>query len=175
MESIPRPDPSEYGPYYRRYVDLVPDGDVLETLTDQLEEVAALVGLKDGEARRPYAPGKWSIKEVVGHLVDSERIFAYRALRIARGDQTPLAGYEQDDYVRTGGFDERLLADVLGDHRVVRIGTVALFRSFDAVAIERRGTANNNPITVRALAWIIAGHERHHLAAIREKYLRRSD
>jgi hypothetical protein len=175
METIPRPDPSEYGAYYRRYVDLVPDGDVLDTLTDQLEELATLVGLKEEEARFRYAPGKWSIKEIIGHLVDSERIFAYRALRIGRGDQTPLAGYEQDDYVKAGGFDERPLGSLLDDHRLVRTGTVALFRSFDADAIERRGTANNNPITVRALAWIIAGHERHHLGVIQEKYLPRPD
>src|SRR3990170_6999531 len=102
-----RPDPAEYAAYYHRYVSLVPDGDIVALLAGQIGDTVTLVGgLSDEKARRPYAPGKWSVKQVVGHLIDSERVFAYRAMRIARGDRTPLAGFEQDDYVREGGFDD---------------------------------------------------------------------
>jgi hypothetical protein len=124
----------------------------------------------DGDLR--YAPDKWSLKEVLGHINDTERIMAYRALRIARGDATPLAGFEQDDYVRNGPFSDRSLADLIEDYIAVRRATITLFRNLDEAAFARRGVANKNDVTVRALAYIIAGHELHHRRIIEEKYLK---
>ena len=120
-----------------------------------------------------YASGKWSIKEVVGHMCDTERIMAYRALRIARGDQTPLPGFEQDDYVRAAGFDSISMSDLTEEFRLIREATLPLLRGFDEQALERRGTANKVSISVLALAYIIAGHERHHVSILRSRYLRK--
>ncbi len=174
MPAIERPSPSEYAEYYRKYVDLVPNGDLIDILTDQFDETALLLGpLTDEEACRPYAPGKWSVKEVVGHVTDTERIFTYRALRIARGDRTPLAGYDQDAYVKAGGFNDRSLVGLLAELRLARHSSVGLFKELPPAALARTGVANNNPVSVRALAWIIAGHERHHVKIIRERYLPR--
>jgi uncharacterized damage-inducible protein DinB len=167
-----RPDKSEYLPYYEKYVALVPAGDIIETLRRQSGDTLALLGSLD-EARAGYAyePGKWSIKGVVGHVIDTERIFAYRALRFARGDQTPLPGYDQDEYGRAANFDARTLADLTDEFQSVRAATVALLRGLDGEAWQRRGTANNAEVTVRALAHIIAGHELHHMQVLRERYL----
>jgi hypothetical protein len=169
---IPRPAADEYAPYYGRYIDRVPDGDLCATLEAQLAETLTLVrSLPEARGAFRYAPGKWSIKGVVGHVIDTERIMSYRALRIGRGDATPLPGFEQNDYVPTGHFDQRTLADLCVELAAVRAATVHLFRHFDPVALARRGTASGNPVTTRALAYIIAGHERHHRAILQEKYL----
>lgn len=170
MPTIDRPDPSEYGAYYRKYVDLVPDGDILHLLQDQIEPTLALVGLKDEETAARYAPGKWNIREILGHLMDTERIFTHRALRIGRGDRTPLPGYEQDDYVKTGGFCDRPFTSLLDEFHLVRRATVTLYTVFPQEAIARTGIANDNPLSVRAIAWIIAGHERHHMKIVGEQY-----
>src|SRR5579862_467614 len=169
--ALVRPEPGEYAPFYETYVSKVQGGDVLSQLESQRLQTAQLFAAsteRDGNFR--YAPGKWSIKEVVGHLSDSERIFAYRALRIARGDQTPLSGFEQDDYVRGGGFNERALASLVEEFADVRSASVALFRSLGAEAWLRRGTANKNEVSVRALAFITAGHELHHRRILEERY-----
>ncbi|HKG91331.1 MAG TPA: DinB family protein [Gemmatimonadaceae bacterium] len=167
-----RPSESEYLPYYHKYVTLVPEGDIVGLLAQQVGETLGLLrGVSEERGMRRYAEGKWSIKEVAGHMADTERIFAYRALRIARADRTPLPGYEQDDYVRAANFDQRPLADLTDELAQVRRATVALFRGFDAEAWTRTGTANNAEVSVRALAYIIAGHERHHLDVLRTKYL----
>jgi len=171
MPIIDRPDPSEYGSYYRRYVDLVPDGDILEALRDQIEPALALVGLKEEETLHRPEPGKWNLRQIFGHLIDTERIFVYRALRIGRGDRTALPGYDQDAFVNMAGFDDRPLASLLDEFHLVRLSTVAMFEGFPQEAIARAGVANDNPISVRAIAWIIAGHERHHMTIIKEKYL----
>jgi hypothetical protein len=167
-----RPASDEYAPYYSRYIEGVPDGEILVLLRDQLAETEALLrefrGAREGHR---YAPGKWSVKEVAGHIADTERIFAYRALRFARGDRTPLPGYEQDDFVRGGNFDARALPEIAGELRSVRMATITLFAGLSTDALHRRGPANNVEFSVRALAWIIAGHERHHAKIIREKYL----
>ena len=166
------PDAAEYGAFYAGYVARVPAGDVLRTLETQLAETVAVVE-SFGEARagHRYAPGKWSVKEVVGHLADTERVFAYRAMRIARGDATPLPGFDENLFVAHAGFDRRPLADLLADLRLVRQNSVALFRGLDDEALARRGTASDKPLTPRAAAYITAGHERHHLAVLRERYL----
>jgi hypothetical protein len=167
-----RPDADEYAPYYGRYIDLVPDGDLLKLLSEQINNtVAVLRGISEKQSLTRYAPGKWSIKEVIGHVIDTERIMCYRALRIGRADTTPLPGFEQDDYVRAANFDALTFADLVSELQIVRNASVALFRSLDENAIGRRGTANNFSVTVRGLAYIIAGHERHHLNILQSKYL----
>ncbi|MDZ7362375.1 MAG: DinB family protein [candidate division KSB1 bacterium] len=170
--TISRPEPTEYAPYYGKYIELVPAGDLIDALIQQMNDMLALLrGLSEAQAETRYEPGKWSIKEVLGHLIDTERVMSYRALRIARADETPLPGFEQDDYVRAANFDARSLPNLLEEYLGVRGATVALFRNFDAATIARGGTANNVPVTVRALAYIIAGHERHHVQVLRTKYL----
>jgi uncharacterized damage-inducible protein DinB len=169
---IPRPDASEHLPYYGKYVDRVPDGDLLQTMRTQLDETLALVrGLPEERGGHRYAPGKWSIREVLSHVIDAERIFAYRALRIGRGDATPLASFDENAYAAASNADARTLADLAEELAHVRLGNLALFRSLDDEALARRGTASGGEVSVRALAWIIAGHERHHVALLRERYL----
>jgi uncharacterized damage-inducible protein DinB len=169
--SIARPQPGEYAPYYDRYIALVNGEDILATLDQQRRETMLLLcgrDEQDGDFR--YAPGKWSVKEVLGHVCDSERIFAYRALRISRADPNPIEGFEQDDYVRNGPFALRPLSDLVEDFIAVRRATLSLLRNLDEAAWSRRGVANKNEVTVRALAYIIAGHELHHRGILEERY-----
>lgn len=167
-----KPDPTEHAPYYARYVDLVPTGDILALLESQITETAEMLsGLSDKEADFRYAEGKWSIKQIVGHLADTERVFGYRALRFARADTTPLPGFEQDDFVRAAGFDRRTLIDLLAEFEAVRLASVRLFRSLDDEALARRGTASGCEFRVRAIPFIVAGHERHHVGVIAQRYL----
>ena len=171
-----RPQPGEYAPYYERYISLVPGNDVLAALAALEEQRRQMLLLLSGRAEADgdlrYEPEKWSVKEVLGHINDTERVMSYRALRIARGDQTPLAGFEQDDYVRNGPFARCTLADLIEDYIAVRRSTITLFRNLDEVAWTRRGVANKNDVTVRALAFIIAGHELHHRRIIEQRYLK---
>ena len=167
-----RPRASEYAPYYERYISLVPEGDIVGTLDRQLEETLALIkGIPETRGDFRYAEGKWSIKELIGHVIDSERVFAYRALRFGRGDVTPLSGFEQDDFVRGADFNKRSLSDLAGEYEHVRRATISLFASLDESAWDRRGTANNNEVSVRGLAFITAGHERHHVEILKARYL----
>lgn len=169
---ITRPATDEYAPYYGTYIGKVPDGDVRALLSSQLVETLALIrSIPESRGGHRYAPDKWSIREVLGHIVDSERIFSYRALRIGRGDATPLPGFEQNDYVPMGGFDARTLSDLADELAAVRQATTLLFAHFDRAALERRGTASGNPVSVRALAYIITGHERHHVGILKTRYL----
>ncbi len=166
-----RPAAEEHVPYFSRYIDRVPGPDPLAALASQVEETTRLL-LAAGEARGGYryAPDKWTVREVVGHVTDAERVFAYRALRFGRGDTTPLPGFDENVYVPRGNFERRTLADVVAEFRLVRAATLALFRGFDDEAWGRRGVASENPVSVRALAWIAAGHELHHVAVPRERY-----
>ena len=169
--ALASPAETEHAPYYARYVASVAPGQAMYEMAAQLDAMRALLGhLSDDEARARYEPGKWSIKESLGHVVDTERVFAYRALRIARGDQTPLPGFDQDAFMEHAGFDERPLASLLEEWDVVRRSTLALFRSLPAEAFERRGTASDASVTVRALAYIIVGHVSHHLEILRTRY-----
>jgi hypothetical protein len=169
-----RPADSEYNTYYQPYVSEVPDGDLLTTLESQRDSTAAiLAGITDANAGFRYAEGKWSIREVVGHVADAERVFAYRALRFARADATPLPGFDENAWMPSAGFDARPLGDVAAELRTVRESTLSLFRSFTPEAWLRTGSASGHPITARALAWIIAGHERHHLRVLTERYFPR--
>jgi len=166
------PEEREYNPYYQRYVSLVPQGDIVQTLESQWNQTRALLAsIPEERGTYRYEPGKWSIKEVLGHLIDAERIFSYRALRIARGDATPLPGFEQDDYVRTGHFDSLSLSSLIEELSAVRRATVLMLRHLQPEAWTRMGTASTYPVSVRAIAWIIAGHELHHRAVLKERYL----
>jgi uncharacterized damage-inducible protein DinB len=171
--TIARPDPSEYVPYFATYVDKVPPGDVMTLLGKQVEEtVTVLKRLSEEQALFRYAPGKWSIKQVVGHIGDTERIFVYRALCFARGDKQALPGFEENLYVEGARFDDRTLSDHLAELRAVRAATVRFFAALNAEELMRTGVANQKKYSVRAIPFIIAGHERHHLAIIRERYLK---
>jgi len=166
-----RPATGEHLPYFSRYIDLVPDGPIVETLRSQISETMAMLAKAPETAEEyRYQEGKWSVKEVVGHLCDSERIFACRALRFGRGDATPLPGFDSGSYVPVGGFGARRLKQIAEELRAVREATIRLFEGMDSAALLRTGEASGNVISVRALAWIIAGHERHHAAILKERY-----
>jgi hypothetical protein len=168
---ISRPQPDESIPYYHRYIAKVGDQNLGDQLKEQLHEVEQLFeNVTDRDALARYAEGKWSIKEVLGHLCDVERIFTYRLLRIGRGDQTPLPGFDENAYVPAGGFDERPLPMLLTEFRAVRLSTIALIEGLPAEAWGHWGEANQAPITARALAYIIVGHVAHHLGVLRDRY-----
>ena len=166
------PENSEYMPYYAKYVALVRGDDLTRVLGEQIgESLATLRGISEQKALHRYEPGKWSIKEILGHLIDSERIFNYRALRFARNDQTPLSGFDQDPYVSAAGFDARPWTELTDEFEHVRRSTMSFFRGLTPEAALRSGVANNAQVTVRALGYIIAGHEKHHVQVIRDRYL----
>jgi hypothetical protein len=167
-----KPDGTEYAPYYGKYVSLVPEGDVVETLARQSGETLALLrSIPESRAGHAYEPGKWSIRQLVGHVIDAERIFAYRALAIARGDRASLPGMDQDEYMEHAGFDGRTLESLCEEFEHVRRANVLMLRGLDAEAWARRGVASDNEVTVLALAHIIAGHELHHVNVLRARYL----
>ena len=167
-----QPDANEYAPYYGKYISLVPAGDVVATLSRQLDETLSLLrGLSEEQADSRYAPGKWSIKEVVGHVLDAERIFGHRAFRFARNDQQPLPGFEQDGYVLAANFSHRRLNELAAEFEHLRRANLYLLGSLDEEAWLRRGVASDNEVSVRALAYIMAGHEAHHMRIVRERYL----
>jgi DinB superfamily len=170
---VERPPSTEYAPPFERYVSRVAEIDVLGAMARQHEELtAALAGVRGEAAERyRYAEGKWSIREVVGHVIDSERVFGYRAVCIARGESTPLPGFDENAYVANASFDEHPLAALLEELGHVRSGHLAFFNHLSPEAWRRTGISNANPISVRALAFIIVGHPRHHLAVLRERYL----
>jgi hypothetical protein len=168
---LPRPAPGEFAPYYGRYIEPVPGDDAMPHLRRQLEaSLSVLARLDDAAALHRYAPAKWSVKQVVGHVADAERVFAYRALRFARADRTPLPGFDENAWVPAGGFDARSWSGLLDEWRAVRAATIALFASFDAAALARVGNASTFDMSVRAIGWVIVGHERHHLNILRERY-----
>ena len=169
-----RPEKNEYAAYYETYVSLVEETDIVSVMENQLSEVRDLLaGISEEKSNFRYGEGKWSIKELLGHLIDGERIFAYRALRIARDDQTPIEGYEQDDYIKNAEFAKCSLADLGEEFTLVRKANVLMFRNLSETAWHRRGMANNKEISVRALAYISAGHEIYHVNILKERYLSR--
>jgi hypothetical protein len=168
---VPAPAADEYASFYAGYISHVRGSDVIAILEAQPGELRGLIeplSESDGAAR--YAEGKWSVKETLGHMADAERVMSYRLLRVARGDTTPLAGFEQDDYVASADSDVRTLESLLQELEAVRRASLALVRSLGSEAWERRGTANNTPVSARALAHIVAGHWAHHAAILRERY-----
>ncbi|HVZ39439.1 MAG TPA: DinB family protein [Candidatus Kapabacteria bacterium] len=170
---LQRPDPAEYASYYERYISQVAPGtNILDLLAAQSAETVALLGgIEESRGNRRYVPGKWSINEVVGHVIDTERVFAYRILRFSRNDATALEGFDQDQYVANADFDSASLEGLCAEFADVRRSTIALLRHLQPGAWLRCGIANGNKMSVRALAYIVAGHERHHMAILRERYL----
>jgi uncharacterized damage-inducible protein DinB len=167
-----RPESGEYAPYYDRYIAKVPDGDIVRHLESQIRDTASLMrGVPEARGGHRYAEGKWSIREVLGHLSDAERVFGYRAMRFARSDQTSLPGFDENAFVANSRFDARTLASLIDEYESVRGATVALLGGLDEDEWVRRGTANNNEMSVRALAWTVAGHELHHRALLQDRYL----
>lgn len=168
---VGKPPASEYASYYEQYISLVGD-DVLAAMESQHASTLSLLrGISEERGNFRYAEGKWSIKELVGHVIDGERIFVHRALRFARNDHTELPGFDQDTYVANSNYNNLRLSDITEEFEAVRRSTLAMFRNFDPSAWQRRGIANKNEISVRALAFIIAGHERHHMEILRTRYL----
>ncbi len=168
---MPRPKSGDYSPHYDTYVQLIHDDNVLKILEEQLS--SSLKFFKSVPAAKEnysYAEGKWSVKEVLGHIIDTERVFAYRALCFARGEEQPLPGFEQDDYMLAANFSKRKFSDLIEEFQKVREANILMFKGFDETAIDRRGIASGNPITVNALMFIIAGHEKHHVNILKSKY-----
>jgi hypothetical protein len=169
--SLPRPAADEAAPFYQGYIAKVSGENIGEQLVDQLAEVERLFGsLDDTAALARYAPDKWSIKEILGHLSDAERIFAYRLLRIARGDATPLPGFDENAYVPPACFEERPLRALSAEFRAVRLSTVALASGLPSASWSRVGQASGKAVSARALAYIVVGHVAHHLGVLRERY-----
>ncbi len=170
--AIKRPDATEYAPSYGQYVSLVAGADIIASLEQQLDETLALLkSVSKTMAAFRYQPDKWSAKQLIGHVIDTERVFSYRALRFARGDETELPGFEGDDYVNDASFDEPELDDLAAELEHVRRATISLFRHLGSKAWNRRGVASGNEVSVRALAYIIAGHELHHREILINRYL----
>lgn len=166
-----RPAPTEHAPYYSRYIDQVPDGDVLAALDAQVETTAA--ALRDLPAARAdfaYAPGKWTVRQVLGHVIDAERVMAYRALRFARADATPLPGFDENLFAVGAPHARVPIAELVAELGLVRRANLCFLGQLDAAEWGRGGTANDQPVTVRALAWVMAGHELHHRRILAERY-----
>lgn len=172
MNIITRPDANEYAPYHTQYIRQIHEDDVWPVLQGQAEELTTVfAGMADARGNYAYAPEKWTIKEVLGHVSDCERIFGYRMLRIARGDRTPIEGFEQDDYVKTSNANARTIGSLLEDIDLARRANIAMLAGLEDSALTRIGTASSKNVSVRALAYIAAGHVRHHLAILKERYL----
>lgn len=170
---LKRPLIEEYPEYTRSFINLVPEGEITDILASQSDDTYTLLSnLTEAEANYRYAEGKWSLSEVVGHLTDTERIMGYRLLRISRGDQTLLPGYSENDYVKEASFHLRSLTELLEDYKLVRRSTISLMKGIPQHAWGRKGSANGYEITARALPFMIAGHELHHMKIIKEKYLK---
>lgn len=167
-----RPATTDFASFYAGYVSLVEDtDDIVSVIEAQSSDTQKLLAtLDESRAGYRYADGKWTIREVIGHVADSERILGYRALAIARGETQRLPGFDEQDYVRNAAFDEWKLGDLAEQYALVRRSHIVLFRNLPTEAWERRGVANGSEVTVNALAWIIAGHERHHVKVLRERY-----
>jgi uncharacterized damage-inducible protein DinB len=170
---LKRPDLEEFPVYMRSYVQLIPEGDIIQILNGQIvstQEIFSAVTEKQAEYR--YAEGKWTLSEVLGHLTDTERIMNYRILRIARGDKSPLMGFDENEYVQEASFNERTIADLLEDYQNVRRATISLLKGMPQKSLQNKGNANGFEVTVETIAYMIAGHELHHIKIIQEKYLK---
>lgn len=167
-----RPEKDEYNEYYDRYVSLVNEPDIVAALENQLGEMREIFNeISEEKSAFAYSEGKWTIKELIGHLIDGERIFGYRALRISRGDETPIEGFEQDGYVENAAFNDYKFADLIEEFELVRRSNMLFFKHLKETDWTRTGTASDNPVSVRALAYIMVGHVRHHANILRDKYL----
>jgi len=167
-----RPSETEYAPEFAGYINQVNETEILPVLRSQMDDLDVLLeGVAAERETYRYAEGKWSIREIVGHLIDGERVFGFRAFCIARGEKQNLPGFDQEDYLLTAPYNNIELDDLLSELRLIRLGNIAMFRALDEEAWNRVGTANENQITVRAIAFGMAGHVRHHMNVLRERYL----
>ncbi|HOI29428.1 MAG TPA: DinB family protein [Melioribacteraceae bacterium] len=167
-----RPEKNEYAEYYHKYVNGVPEGDIRDVLEDQLNStITFLSSIDEEKSKLRYAPGKWSLREVLGHIIDSERVFAYRALRFSRGDEKSLQGFDENLYIDNSNYDTTNLSRLIEEFSLIRQSTVALFRNLRDEQWLKKGNASGYNVTVRGLAYIIAGHTEHHLNVIKERYL----
>lgn len=167
-----RPEKDEYNEYYETYASLVPETEIVPALENQIADVQNIFGaIAEEKGTFAYAEGKWTIKELLGHLIDTEKIFAYRALRIARADKTSIEGFEQDGYIENGNFNNRNLSDLTEEFMLLRRSNLYFFKNLNDEAWLRTGTASGFPFSVRALAYISAGHVRHHLNILKTRYL----
>jgi hypothetical protein len=167
-----KPEPTEYGEYYGKYISLVPETDIREAFARQPAELRSLFdGVAEEKGAFTYADGKWTIKESLSHLIDGERIFAYRMLRISRGDETPIEGFEQDGYIENSNANNRPFINLLDEFELNRRANVLFLNNLDEAGLARMGTASGSPISVRALANIAIGHVRHHLDILNDRYL----
>ena len=172
LQIIARPEKNEYAAFYETYISLVKGDDILSVLKqNKIETQNILAEITEEKAHFRYAENKWSIKELVGHIIDTERIFAYRALRFARNDQTPVEGFSQDPYIKNADFDNCRFTDLIAEFAFVRDANILMFQNFPDKAWTRTGTASENLVSVRALAYMIAGHELHHVNILKERYL----
>lgn len=166
-----RPEKSEYAEYYEKYVSLVEETDIVSALKNQASEIENLFNkMSDEKSNFRYAAGKWKIRELLGHIVDAERVFAYRALRFSRNDETPLASFEENSYVANGNFGNTKLADLAAEFSLLRQSNVLMFKNLTVEAWNKTGTASDNKVSVRALAYIMVGHVRHHINILKERY-----
>ncbi len=169
---INRPDPQEYAPYFHTYISKVAANNLLQALADSRDKTLAFFrSLPEEKWEFRYAPGKWTIKEVVQHLIDCERVFVYRALSIARGEKTSLPGFDENEYARNGNANQLSSQALLAEYESVRRATLSLFENMSDEASKKTGQANNKPASARALGFCIAGHEQHHVEVIAERYL----
>ena len=167
-----RPSKGDYNEYYQQYIDQVKGDDIFRILIEQnLESQNVLNSFSESKGNYKYAEGKWTVKQVIGHLMDVERIFAYRALCIARGETSPLPGMDQDTYVANGNFNKRQIFDLVYEYRLLRESNILLFGSFDKSVLQNRGNASGYEVTVLALMFMTAGHEKHHLKVLTRKYM----
>jgi uncharacterized damage-inducible protein DinB len=168
--NIKRPDQSEFAPFYAGYIAKVPDSGPGPLMKEQIETLEKLRALPDDKATYAYEAGKWTVKDVIGHVADAERVFSYRLTRIARGDKTPLSGFDENAWAKTAPHRKRRIADVVDEMIAVRRATLALVDSLDEQTVSNVGLANNNSVSARAICWIMAGHTKHHLDILRERY-----
>jgi len=167
-----RPETNEFAPYYNNYISLIEGDNVMPVLNSQVAEIRSMfANVSEVKGTYAYAEGKWTVKEVLSHLIDGERIFAYRILRVSRGDKTPIEGFEQDGYIENSNANNRSFADLLGEFELQRQSNIHMVNNLSAEASKRMGTASDNPVSVRALTYIMAGHVQHHLTILRERYL----
>lgn len=170
---LKRPDLEEFPVYMRSYVQLIPEGDIIQILNGQIASTQEIFSaVTEKQAEYSYAEGKWTLSEVLGHLTDTERIMNYRILRIARGDKSPLMGFDENEYVQEASFNERPIADLLEDYQNVRRATISLLKGLPQKSLQNKGNANGFEVTVETIAYMIAGHELHHIKIIQEKYLK---
>ncbi len=167
-----KPNVTEYAPYYQRYIDLITTDDIFSFFKQQTEEIVALfTNLSEEQASFRYAEGKWTIKELLAHIVDSERIFGYRVLAISRGEKNPLPGFAENEYVKNGKYENRSLQSFLSEYSYLSSANLELFKSLDEEMHAQKGTASGKEVTARAILFVTIGHEKHHLEIIKSRYL----